>query len=986
MIRFQHPASLLRRAESFQATLIAIAFWTLAVITLTNLRYLHLWGLPSVEVVIARVTIVCCVLLLGLVGARRLIACRKSGSLAPIRGALGGTPGLLLFAAVASYLAIGAAVLGVEAISQPETAGSLKYRVLQFGVLVAAAVGGRAALEGIGADRLLQGVLVVLILSCVIILASPVLRDLDILPPYRIPFRLTGAFVNPNDAGLAACMTVALAVALLTNGGPRTLGWLGLAAGVAASLATASRTALVVLGAVAVVFLLISVRSKPRPFVLALAATGLIGIAGFIGVGGFSGSFSKWSELRFIPAATYEGNLFCDPSPTDNPGADCAVLLAKRDILAGDIVLNWSSVVPVNYWQGVTVAGSEGRVTGLNLAGLGLNGRIPAELGRLDRLVSLSLQRNQLTGRIPPELGNLARLEYLNLSHNALTGGIPPELAKLKNLKELWLKYNRLTGAVPVALGELGLSLLRLSGNDFDSIPPELTAVADHDLAYMCVSTPLPPMSPALSDDCKALLAVKETLAGNASLNWHAAVPVGLWQGVTVAGSEGRVTGLNLAGLGLNGRIPAELGRLDRLVSLSLQRNQLTGRIPPELGNLARLEYLNLSHNALTGGIPPELAKFKNLKELWLKHNRLTGAVPVALGELGLSLLRLSGNDFDSIPPELTAAADHDLAYTRVSTPLPPMSPALSDDCKALLAVKETLAGNASLNWHAAVPVGLWQGVTMAGPEGRVTGLNLAGLRLNGRIPPELGNLARLEYLNLSHNTLTGGIPPELGKLTGLRTLMLAGNALTGAIPPEIANLPNLGQLWLADNHLTGSFASALTGIKHLSLAVAGNDFHGCLPWGLRHLHLHSHDIDDDLICDALAIDRLLLWRLGFEKALESLVFGHGLGALAHMDGAPIGIDGRPLGAHNLYLALLGEAGIVPLLLFVSAIVLLLRAQWGAPKSLARDATIAWVIVIALYSMSFQHLLVISAFMFLAGLSVATGAPPIDGDCHVVET
>ena len=51
-------------------------------------------------------------------------------------------------------------------------------------------------------------------------------------------------------------MTVALAAASLTNGGPRTLGWLGLAAGVAASLATASRTALVVIGALAVAFLI----------------------------------------------------------------------------------------------------------------------------------------------------------------------------------------------------------------------------------------------------------------------------------------------------------------------------------------------------------------------------------------------------------------------------------------------------------------------------------------------------------------------------------------------------------------------------------------------------------------------------------------------------------------------------------------------------------------------------------------------------------
>ncbi len=92
-----------------------------------------------------------------------------------------------------------------------------------------------------------------------------------------------------------------------------------------------------------------------------------------------------------------EGKLFCDPSPTDSPGTDCAILLATRDILAGDIALNWSRTVPVNGWRGVTVEGPEGRVTGLDLAGFGLNGRIPPDLGRLDRLVSLSLGRNRLT-------------------------------------------------------------------------------------------------------------------------------------------------------------------------------------------------------------------------------------------------------------------------------------------------------------------------------------------------------------------------------------------------------------------------------------------------------------------------------------------------------------------------------------------------------------------------------------------------------------
>ena len=817
MILFRHPS-----------TLIAAAFWTLAVIALTNLRSVHFGGLPQLQIIVAWATLALCAVLLGVVGTRSVIAWRRSGSLAPIWRTLGGTPGTLLFTAFAAYVAIGAAVLGSEAIREPDMAGRLRNHVLFLGVLAAATAGGRAMLDQIGAERLLKGVLAVLVASCAIILASPVLRDVGILAPYRIPFRLTGAFDDPNDAGLVACMTVALAVASLTNGGPRALGWLGLVAGVAASLTTASRTALVVIGALAVAFLLMSGRGKRKAVLLALGRAGVVGLAGFL-VATFFSDPAEWRRLRDAPdptvVALMEGRL-CDPAPTDSPLADCAILLNVKDVLAGDMSLNWHRSTPIDRWQGVTVDRVTGRVTKLDLAGRGLNGRIPARLGRLDRLVSLSLQRNRLAGPIPPELGDLARLELLNLSFNRLTGVIPPELATLEDLEEMRLQGNRLLGAVPAAFGRLNLSVLHLLGNDFDSIPAELGTIADNDLTDTLLCAPLPSTSAALIDDCTALLAAKDVLAGDMSLNWHAAIPIGRWQGVTVDRRTGRVTEIALVGRGLNGRIPVQLGRLDRLVWLSLARNRLTGPIPPELGsldhlvrlalqrnrlggpvppelgNLARLEHLNLTFNRLTGAIPPELATLDNLKVLRLRGNRLTGAVPAALGRLDLSILRLGGNDFEPIPPELAAIGD--LADRLLCAPLPSTSPALIDDCTALLAAKDTLRRDASLNWHAAMPIGRWQGVTVGGPEARVTELVLPGHGLDGRIPPELGKLGGLVTLNLALNRLTGPIPLELGRLVGLRTLNLDHNALTGPIPSELARLSNLGELSLGGNRLVG--------------------------------------------------------------------------------------------------------------------------------------------------------------------------------------
>ena len=761
--------SLLRRTGPLQGVLITVAFWALAALALLNLRELHLWGMPGVQFMGAWTTILCCLIVVSLVGIRYSGSRREPvWSVSLWRQSIG-TPGLLLFAAVASYLATGATVLLIEGSWQPDTAGALKYRVLHFGVLVAAALGGRAVLERTGADRLLGGVLVILIASCAVILASPVLRELGILPFYRIHFRLTGAFANPNDAGLVTGMTVALALAFLTNGGPRKLGYPGLAMGTAATLATASRTGFLVLVAILVLFVLLNLRDKRKTVFLLSWIGGLIGLA-IVAI-----QVTPWTSLRTAENGG-GGALFCESPSDGDPGADadCAVLLAVKDVLAGDVALNWSPTLPVQRWTGVRMDGPEGRVTRLYLDDRGLNGRIPPELGRLDGLVSLRLNRNRLTGPIPPELGNLTNLKYLVLSFNLLTGAIPPELAELSGLEELWLQGNRLTGPVPPQLGKIdSLSLVRLAGNDLARpIPPELYEL-DLDVLHELFCRRSPRMNPELLGDCTLLLAIRDELAGRATLNWRAGIPIGRWQGVTLGGPEGRVGALALSGQGLTGRIPPELGRLRGLGLLYLDRNRLTGPIPPELGNLL------------------------NLRELWLDDNRLSGRIPPELGAIDIRSLRVAGNDIVG-------------------------------------------AGTSEMD----------------GPDGGTF-------------------------------------------------------------------LENLGA--------------------------------------------------------ALENQRLLLWRLGFEKAMEAPLFGHGLGALTILDTAPIGHKGTPVGVNNLYLIFLGEAGIVPALLFILSIMLLLRSQWTAPKSLARDTAAGWVIAIALHGLTSPHVLLVAAAMFLAGLSVAMSAARDEG-------
>ena len=705
-------------------------------------------------------------------------------------------------------------------------------------------------------------------------------------------------------------------------------------------------------------------------------------------------------------------------------------MLRVKNALAGDALLNWREEVPVDDWLGVTVDRARGRVTALDLTQMGLNGRIPTALGQLSGLVSLRLSRNQLAGGIPAELGNLVDLRLLALDGNLLTGSVPPELDKLSNLTDLALRRNRLVGPLPPSVTALP-KLVTLRSDDDDELPAQ-----DREPSNLLCQPRLEPRS-RLNDDCATLLEVRDVLAGDAQLNWSEATPIGYWRGVTVGlptiadeAAQGlRVIALDLSHTGLNGRIPSELANLDALAALRLGHNRLAGSIPPELGTLSGLRVLNLQNNALTGSIAEELsglealvslrlgnneltgrtqhlATLANLRVLALENNGLAGTIHPQLGNLSrleelrldnnrlykaiptaaldrltrLEVLGLGGNAIGCIPAASRVAQTrhNDLESANLLCESSPLKPALFEDGARLMQLRDILAGDAVLNWTYARPVSLWQGVSI-GRTGRIVALDLRDMNLTGRIPPQLGELDHLYLLRLDGNRLTGPIPAELGNLTRLTMLSLDGNRLTGSIPAELADLSNLRQLWLADNRLTGSIPHALAEIKDISVAVAGNSLSGCIPHELR--RLRSHDIDSGLPC----ADRPLLWRLGFEKAMQAPVFGHGFAELGHIASAPIGHHGEPLGTHNLYLALLGEAGIVPLLLFVSALFLLLRAQWGAPKSLGRDVTVAWVIVIALYSMTAHHLFGIGAFMFLAGLSIATGKVHDDGDRHVAE-
>lgn len=207
---------------------------------------------------------------------------------------------------------------------------------------------------------------------------------------------------------------------------------------------------------------------------------------------------------------------------------------------------NWLSETHISTWYGITT-NDVGRVTRIELAGVGMAGPIPVELAELAHLDSLDIFANVLTGSIPAELSQLDRLVYLDLKGNDLTGSIPAELGQLTGLKEMYLGVNRLSGPIPPELGQMSsLETLNITHG------------------YL-LSGPIPPELGQLTN------LVNLTLDQNE----------------------------------LSGVIPAELGQLTSLQSLSLSNNELEGAVPEEIGDLPRLQILKLDHNEdLSGELP----------------------------------------------------------------------------------------------------------------------------------------------------------------------------------------------------------------------------------------------------------------------------------------------------------------------------------------------------------------------------------------------
>lgn len=206
----------------------------------------------------------------------------------PFQQALG-LPGCLVVSALIFYMVIGAGVALVTDAEWRMAHYRLPFYVgLAVLVIVASASGSWVVLRRIGTERLLAGILMIKAVTCILILANPwLLEQFYLSLPQRDLLiqsgRSMGVFGGPNHAGIAACQTVVLALALLNSRYRRSAWWVAILGSTAAFL-TFSRAAIIILILVFVFFLCspksnISSKQRRSTWLAIMFMAGIIGLA-----------------------------------------------------------------------------------------------------------------------------------------------------------------------------------------------------------------------------------------------------------------------------------------------------------------------------------------------------------------------------------------------------------------------------------------------------------------------------------------------------------------------------------------------------------------------------------------------------------------------------------------------------------------------------------------------------------------------------------
>uniref|UniRef100_A0A7N0THS5 non-specific serine/threonine protein kinase n=1 Tax=Kalanchoe fedtschenkoi TaxID=63787 RepID=A0A7N0THS5_KALFE len=473
------------------------------------------------------------------------------------------------------------------------------------------------------------------------------------------------------------------------------------------------------------------------------------------------------------------------------------------------------------------ISTSISNLTGLRVLELVNNhmfGIIPDELGYLRRLRSLKLKGNNLQGSIPSTLGFLSKLEVINLSGNRLHGSIPAFFfANCTLLTNVDLSDNMLGGNIPAEIGNCpSLWTLNLYNNQFTGgLPFSITNSSKYMFSLDVENN-------HLSGELPTEIVGKFTYLIYLHLSYNNMVShdrnTNLDPFFVSLSNCTVLEELELAGLGLGGRLPNSLGKMSaKLAYLLLQENHIVGSVPSQLANLPRLVVINLTSNLLNETVSPELSHLSYLDQLFLSHNSFSTAVPSELGDFPhLGLLDLSHNMFRGEIPSSFGNLVHINYLFLNNNFLSGSIPASLGQCRELYRLDlshNLLSGSIPPEISGMVEIRIF--------------LNFSHNHLGGPLPLELSKLEKVQEMDLSSNNLTGTIFFQISSCIALRLLNLSSNTLQGPLPESLGELKNLESLDVSGNQLSGRIPTSLNKIQSLSyLNLSLNNFNGMVPSG----------------------------------------------------------------------------------------------------------------------------------------------------------
>jgi hypothetical protein len=311
-------------------------------------------------------------------------------------------------------------------------------------------------------------------------------------------------------------------------------------------------------------------------------------------------------------------------------------------------------------WYGITCNAEGTAVTGIEMAGNGLRGTLPA-LSALTQLQTLNVANagggfnqapafNFLYGTIP-QLSSLSQLQYVDLDSQIFTGSLP-SLTGLSNLTHFEASSNySLSGSIPDLTGLTSLNYFDLSLNKFTGLIPSLSGLTN--LSYFDVGS-------------NALTGQLPTLQGLSQLQSFYAGGNQITGGIPNISGLAQLQNFGVAGNLLNGSLPAQLTGLPNLQVFDVSSNFLNGTVP-DFSALTELQDLWIGANYLTGSVS-SLAALTQLQSFYMNYNAISGDAPQAPSQL---VAKQSGLCPSSLNPASNPASANDMAWDKATGTTP---------------------------------------------------------------------------------------------------------------------------------------------------------------------------------------------------------------------------------------------------------------------------------------------------------------------------